>query len=260
MKSRLFFLSILGIALCGTTWAQQALNNDAITKMVKSGLSDDTIVSMIQSQPGAYTVTPDSMIALKQNGVSDKVLAAMAAKGATPAAGSAAPPPAASASPYEDMDIGVYFKRKGDWTEVPIEIVNWKTGGVMKSIASHGIVKEDVNGHLNGAGSKTAVNTPLEFLIKTQEGVEATEYQLVRLHVNSDNREFRTKTGGVFHSSGGETRDNVEFQQQKIAKHIYQITLPATLPAGEYAFIAPGLTNSSASGSTGKAYTFHFVE
>jgi hypothetical protein len=256
MKSKL--LSFAFLVAWGAAWAQQALDNDSITKMVKSGLSDDTIVSMIQSQPGAYTVTPDSMIALKQSGVSDKVLAAMAGKGATPAP---APAPApAAVSPYEDMDIGVFYKQKGAWTEVPIEIVNWKTGGAMKNIASHGIVKQDVNGHLKGADSQTKINTPMEFLIKTPDGVEATEYQLVRLHVNSDNREFRTKTGGVFHSSGGESKDDVEFQQQKIAKHIYQVTLPASMTPGEYAFIAPGLTNSSASSSTGKAYTFHFVE
>jgi len=199
------------------------------------------------------------MIALKQDGVSDAVLSAMAAKSAAPAP-APTPAAAAAASAYDDMDIGVYCKVKGNWTPVPIEIVNWKTGGVMKSIASHGIVKEDVNGHLKGTDSPTKINTPMEFLIKTQDGVEATEYQLVRLHVNSDNREFRTRTGGVFHSSGGETRDNVDFQEQRIAKHIYGVTLPTTITLGEYAFIAPGLTNSSASGSTGKAYTFHFVE
>jgi hypothetical protein len=261
MKSKFLSYALL-LAVASTSWAQQALNNDSIVKMVKSGLADGVIVSMIQSQPGTYTINPDTMIALKQSGVSDAVLSAMAAKGAAPAAPAAGPATtaAAAASPYDDMDIGVYMKKKGDWLPVPIELVNWKTGGVLKSIASHGIVKEDVNGHLNGADSKTAVNTPLEFLIKTQDGVEATEYQLVHLHVNSNNREFRTKTGGVFHSSGGETRDNVEFQQERIAKHIYQITLPTTMTPGEYAFIAPGLTNSSASGSTGKAYTFHFVE
>jgi hypothetical protein len=248
------------MALGVAGWAQQALNNDSIVKMVKSGLADTVIVSMIQSQPGAYTINPDTMISLKQSGVSDAVLSAMASKGATPAAAPAPTAAAPAASPYDDMDIGVYYKKKGDWVQVPIEIVNWKTGGVMKSIASHGIVKEDVNGHLKGTDSQTKVNTPMEFLIKTQDGVEATEYQLVHLHVNSDNREFRTKTGGVFHSSGGETRDNVEFQEQRVAKHIYQVTLPATMTPGEYAFIAPGLTNSSASGSTGKAYTFHFVE
>ena len=71
---------------------------------------------------------------------------------------------------------------------------------------------------------------------------------------------FRTMTGGVFHRSGGSSRDAVDFVQTRIAKHIYKIRLAANLPRGEYAFLAPGLTNSSASGSTGKAYTFRLVE
>ncbi len=82
----------------------------------------------------------------------------------------------------------------------------------------------------------------------------------MRLHTQSHSREFRTMTGGVFHESGGATRDNVDFQQQKTAKRCYLVSLPAEAKPGEYGFIAPGLTNSSASGSTGKIYTFHFVE
>jgi hypothetical protein len=104
------------------------------------------------------------------------------------------------------------------------------------------------------------VTTPLQFLIKTQDGQEATDFQLVRLHKKSDAREFRTMTGGVFHASGGATRDAVSFEQKRIAKHTYEITLPATLPPGEYAFLAPGLTQSTTSGSTGRAYTFHVIE
>lgn len=46
-----------------------------------------------------------------------------------------------------------------------------------------------------------------------------------------------------------------------MAKHVYTVTIKDKLePGSEYAFLAPGLTNSTASGSTGKAYTFHFLE
>jgi hypothetical protein len=67
-------------------------------------------------------------------------------------------------------------------------------------------------------------------------------------------------TGGVFHSSGGATRDRIAFEQIKIAKRTYRLALPGSLDPGEYAFLAPGLTNSTVSGSTGKAYTFRIVE
>jgi hypothetical protein len=253
-------LLLLSIAL-GTTCvlAQEPLTNASIEKMAKAGLGDDVIVSMIQSQPGHYELTPDTLISLKKDGISEKVLAAMAAKNAAPAVAPAAA--AGTKDPYEDLDIGVYYKLKDVWTLIPSEAVNWKTGGALKSFATQGIVKGDVNGHLNGKQSATQLRTPLEILIKAPEGSEATDYQLVHMHVNSDNREFRTKTGGVFHASGGATKDAVQFQQTRIAKHVYTVTLPDKLASGgEYGFLAPGLTNSTASGSTGKAYTFHFLE
>jgi len=234
--------------------AQEALNNDSVVKMTKAGLGEDVIVSMIQNQPGHYDVKPDTLVTLKAAGVSEKVLAAMAANSAARAE--------PKADPYDDLDVGVYYKVKDVWTIVPSEPVNWKTGGVLKTFATQGIVKGDVNGRLSGPTSSTKMRSPLEFLIKAPEGVEGTDFQLVHMHAKSDAREFRTVTGGVFHASGGSTRDAVKFEQNKIAKRTYKVTFPDSekLTTGEYAFLAPGITSSTASGSTGKAYTFHFLE
>jgi hypothetical protein len=257
---RRFLAAFLLIAFYAIAFAQQSLSNDSVIKMVKAGLDENTIATMIQSQPGQYDLSADALVALKQDGVSDKLLGAMAAKNAEPSSPSSAPPATAAVNPYEDLDVGVYHDVKGTWTLVATEQVNWKTGGVLKSLATDGIVKGDVNGRLKGAESTTKLNTPLEFLIKTPDGVEATDFQLVHMHQKNDAREFRTVTGGVFHASGGSARDSVAFEQSRIAKHTYKITLPTDLQPGEYAFLAPGLTGSSASGSTGKAYTFHLVE
>jgi len=256
---RSHFLAIVVLVLCPLMLAQQALDNAAVVKMSKSGLGEDLIVSMIQNQPGKYELTPDTLVALKADGVSEKILAAMAAKNsasATTAAETKTP------DPYADMEVGVYCKLKDVWAPIPSEAVNWKSGGLMKSIATQGIIKEDVNGRLNGPKSTTDLRSPLEFIIKTPDGVEGTDFQLVKMHTHSDSREFRTMTGGVFHSSGGSSRDSVKFEQTRIAKHTYKITFSDTekLLTGEYGFLAPGITGSTASGSTGKAYTFHFLE
>ena len=101
----------------------------------------------------------------------------------------------------------MYAKRKGEWIEVLPEVVNWKTGGVVKNVASVGIVKGDKNGHVNGATSRNRLASPIEFLIVVPEGIAITEYQLLRLHEHAGGREFRAVTGGVFHVSGGATRD-----------------------------------------------------
>lgn len=74
--------------------AQETLTNESIVKMAKAGLGEGLIVSMVQGQPGQYSLSPDDLIKLKQAGVSDKVVAAMIAKGS-----SGASAPATSAAP-----------------------------------------------------------------------------------------------------------------------------------------------------------------
>ena len=44
------FVAIFTLLFCFAAAAQQVLNNDAIIKLVKAGLSDDLIVTTINSQ------------------------------------------------------------------------------------------------------------------------------------------------------------------------------------------------------------------
>jgi hypothetical protein len=81
--------------------ASQALNNDAVIKLAKAGLSDDLIVSTIANSPGVYDISADGMIALKSAGVSDRVVSAIVLKANTAAqpAQSSIPPLAPMPSP-----------------------------------------------------------------------------------------------------------------------------------------------------------------
>ena len=56
-------LTFLLVGATCTTWAQQSLSNDAIIKMHASGLSDEIVVSTINSQPGIYSTSVDGSIA-----------------------------------------------------------------------------------------------------------------------------------------------------------------------------------------------------
>jgi hypothetical protein len=80
--------------------AQQTMNNDAIIKLAKAGLSDDLIISTINIQPGTYDTSTDGLIALKKAGVPDKVVGAILTKSfaSTPAAAQQ-PPSVKSESP-----------------------------------------------------------------------------------------------------------------------------------------------------------------
>ena len=251
------------LALAILAGAQDILTNESIVKMVKSGLGENLIVSMVQNQPGKYSLNADELIRLKQAGVSDKILTAMVAKGSGGAPPSTPATSAAAATTDADIpqsaDVGAYYKKGGNWLEMMPEVVNWKTGGVMKHMATAGVVKGDVNGHIQGQHSKNTAATPLELFIMAPEGVSITEYQLIRLRSNSDYREFRTVTGGVMHTSGGATRDVTPFEGKSVGKRMWKVLLPS-LPAGEYGFLPPGAFGAASSASIGKMYTFTLIE
>jgi hypothetical protein len=258
MKRALIQLFVLLPLFCVVAVCQ-ALDNDAIVKMVNAGLGTDVIVTMVQTQPGIYKLGVDETIALKTAGVPDKVIAAMAAKATAPAA--VMPQPGqSSADSVSAREIGVYYKKDGEWKDLLPEVVNWKTGGVLKNIGTLGVVKGDINGNIHGAASRTKLASPVEIQIYAPEGVAVTEYQLIKLHENKDNREFRTVTGGVMHVSGGSTRDLIPFEAKKIANRTFGVSL-TNLKPGEYGILPPGLNSSSSAGAQlGKMYTFSIVE
>jgi hypothetical protein len=171
---------------------------------------------------------------------------------------SASPAPVPPAS--VPTDAGVYSKTASEWTEVEPEIVNWKTGGVLKTLATAGIVKSDANAHVRGARSPNRASAGCEFVVVAPEGVSVTEYQLLRLHQHSDSREFRAITGGIIHASGGSDRDVLDFNHRKIASRTYLVTLPASMPDGEYGFLPPGAGGSRAATAIGKIYSFRIAD
>jgi hypothetical protein len=252
-------ITFFALLLAAVGFAQTALTNDAVIRMVKAGLGEDLVISTIKSQPASFTTGPDDLIALKGAGVSDKVIAAMIDRAT---AATAAPAAIATNVPGAGLvsEVGLYYKKGDVWNDLPPEVVDFKTGGVLKSIGTMGIVKGDVNGRINGGHSRTALKTPVDILVYTPEGVAVTEYQFLLLHDAKDGREFRTVTGGVMHVSGGATRDLVPFESKKLAPRTYEIILP-NLGAGEYGFLSPaGSDSTGSSGRIGKIYSFRVIE
>jgi hypothetical protein len=234
-----------------------------VIKLSKAGLGDNLIIQQLRKKNQRFDLSTDQLLQLKAASVSDAVIQVMIdpAPRPSPVPVSIAPPaetPAKVASAVGPQEIGVYAKIKGAWSEVLPEVVNWKSGGVMKNVATVGIVKEDLNGHVNGATSRNRLTNPVEFLIVVPDGIAITEYQLLRLHEHGSNREFRTVTGGVFHVSGGATRDLMPFDGTRVSARTYTVTLPG-LATGEYGFLPPSPATANAA-SSGKIYSFRIIE
>jgi hypothetical protein len=235
------------------------IGNDTILRMAKAGLDDTIILQTINLQPGHYDTTPDDLIALKAAGVSQQVIAAMQAHGTgldirvhrTPT-GEITP------QSFGIDDPGVYYEDKqGEWIPLKIERLTIKSGGTVKSLLTHGIVSRDMNGHIDGAKSPLVLPTGVEILIYAPVGTEATEYDFLRFREHSDSREFRTLTGGVFHSESGADRDEIEFHPKKIAPQMYTFTVPIDIEKGEYGVLPPA---SAGMQGTGKIFTFSIPE
>lgn len=254
-------LAVLFLVFSSLLSAQQLLNNEGVIKMVKAGLSEEVVAAAVSSSPGTYDTSADALVALKSAGVSDKVVAAIVsrASGAT-----TAPAPAAgngSGLPKGIDEVGVYYKDKsGEWIALMPEVVNFKTGGAMKKFMTNGIVKGDVNGHIEGKRAKVQMALPVVLAVYVPEGTAITEYQMLKLHENSDSREFRSVTGGVIHESGGAKRDLVQFEPQKIAPRLYQITVNQGSGKGEYGLLPPGSYGSHNMASAGKIYSISIIE
>jgi hypothetical protein len=234
--------------------AQQALDNQSVTKLVKAGLSEDLIVTTINSSPGTYDTSANGLIALKKAGASDKVIAAIVIKasGAT----AAAPAPASSAGsatpttsvvlaqgalPDGVDTIGVYYldNTGSHWQEVPAEVVNFKSEGALKHYASAGLLKGEMTGLVGGNRSPLTLKLPSKFVLYVPEGRAPGEYQLIRLHENADSREFRAANGGIVHDSGGALRDVMDYTPKKIAPRVYLIEMSEDYDKGEYGFLPP---------------------
>lgn len=275
MRKGLVALLFLGITSLLT--AQQALNNDSIIKMVKAGLTDDAIVATINANPGAYDASPDGLIALKQAGVSNKIIDAIVAKSSSSAPTAPAPDASAPAPPEPPAtpqfaplppgvdNIGAYYKDSGsNWQPLPAEVVIFQSGGLVKHVASAGLVKEDLNGLVGGMRSRLVVSTPVTFILHVADGRTASDYELLHLHVVSNNRQFQSVAGGLIHDSSTSLRDEIDFSSKQIGPSAYEIVLNNGLGDGEFGFLAPQGTGADPASpktpaSSGQIFTFAIV-
>jgi hypothetical protein len=237
------------------------IDNGTILRMSKAGLDDTVIIQTIQTQPGRYDTNPDDLISLKKAGVSEQVIAAMQARSAGLAFhANAKVNPAPLAAGVDE--IGVYYQdtKTGEWLPLKTERVQFKSGGWAKSTFTHDIVKQDLNGFLDGTQSPLSLPTGVNILIYAPAGTQAEEYDLVRFREKSKGREFRVKTGGVFHSETGSQRDEIEFTPHKIAGQMYEFTIPVDIEKGEYGVLPPGSSNVPGISNAGKMFTFSIRE
>ena len=242
-------------SFCMGQQLNQRMTNQDVVDMVAIGLSDDVIIDKIHAVPSTqFDTNVKELRTLKEGRVSDLVIRAMITPHPAVTVGNNSAVNSHAEKGRLPEEVGVYFMRNGQLTQLEPEIVGWQTGGVLKQYATLGFDRQHINGKIMKARSSEQLSSPIEFFIKTPEGTSATEYQLLRLYEKGNRREFRALTGGVYHASGGAERTAVSFTPEKVSGRIWRIRLNG-LERGEYGFLPPGVSASSIAAS-GKIYAF----
>jgi len=270
------FLAVVFLAFCSLLVAQQTLNNDAVVKLVKAGLSDDLIVSTINAQPGTYDTSTDGLIALKTAGVSDKVVSAIVAKASAPPPAPVQPAESATAAvgtnpddPAAAHEAGIYVYTEGapagsKMTMLEPSIYSQgKTGGVFASAMTYGIAKIKMKAIIRGAHSNARIveAQPTFYFYFEKEGAGLSnsslsfggtstpnEYTLLKFDVKGDTRETVIAKANAFGaSSGTDDKASVGFTYTKVRPGVYKVVLSAPLQPGEYGFMSAAAATTSIS-------------
>jgi hypothetical protein len=244
--------------------AQEPMNNEGIVRLVKSGMTEDLILNVIQQQPGSYVFGAADLVALKDASVSEKIIAAMLAKGkGEPATGMGAP---AGARPDSARTVstagqrssisgpGLFYKKGNEYFELLTEDVEWKTSGAMKNIVSAGIVKKELNGSIPGASSRNFLTNPMEIVLSPPPGTTVNSYILLPMKPNKGRREFNV---GPVNQKSGVAKGAIPFGVEKVGENMLRMVLQTPLAPGEYGILTATPADSSNEGS--KMYTFRIL-
>lgn len=264
MRKGLF--AFLLAVICPLLLAQQAMNNDAVIKLVKAGLSDDLIVTTINASPGNYDTSANGLIALKSAGASDKVISAVlmrASGAAAPSAPTSTPTVATNPDdPATPHDAGIYAYNESAPAGSkmlllePNVYTQGKTGGVFASAMTYGIAKIKMKAVLRGAHANARISTaqPLFYFYFEEKSAGLSnassifggtstpnEYTLLKFDVKSSTRETIIAKANAFGASGGtDDKAVIPFTYTRLRPGVYKVALNAPLEPGEYGFISSG--------------------
>lgn len=259
-------LLAVALAACVTTTAiaatAETLNNDTVLSLMGAGLGQETIIAKIRNSPGDYDLSTAKLIALKNAGVSDAIIAAML--------DSSTKTQAQAAAAYQNDSIdaklphasGVYVV--ADWLS-PAKMVRLdsttanqaRTSGLFGAALTGGIASLKIKTAVPNATSKIKVrsarpnfyfymdqanaNGGIGALYFSSLGASVTspsEFSIVRFSVKKGLREVTTGKA----SFGGQKfglvdKDKIVFTTSDVSSGVFKVSLSADIPKGEYGFV-----------------------
>jgi hypothetical protein len=225
---------------------QKRFTNQDIIDMAKLGLSEDVIIAKIRAATASNpeSVRLDTSIEalknLKAVNVPDSVIKVIINPAPPPAAVIAGAIPMTMDPNLPPPEVGVYWKNGGKFILVEGRAVsNTKAGGKAGSFFTNGLRNQHWDATIEGPISKNLVRDhhPTFYLYVT-EGMDSSDYVLLRLNKKSDHREFQIGSfGGITGGKSGIKQDKeVGISSEHVGIRMYKLTVESDLKAGEYGF------------------------
>lgn len=237
VRSTVLLMS-LAVIICAAAAGGKPLSNADVTKMVKAGISDDTIVQMIHNGPADLDTSVEAVITLKSQGASKAVLdAVVASKEPRPSSNQADNPGlAAQVGNFESID-DVFLVEGSKRTRLS------KAGG--KAIGGQMGMFRSVT-WLVFPGRRAEIRTTSDvptFDVALPEGMLASEViRLAKPDVDGESRRIEQYVQGLFVTAKTLDKRYLPVSIEKSGNTAggrlvkYRVKPLAPLPAGEYLF------------------------
>jgi hypothetical protein len=280
MKQRFLFSSLLVAMLClgfySSVQAQgEVMTNDEVISLAKAGLSPSIIIGKIRTSQSNFDLSTDSLIKLKQAGVSDDIVAAML-EAKSGRSTSAAAGPSMSGDPNDPMSkhsFGIYLYEEKDGVRTMTQLQpnvsaqNRTGGGFTAAVTPFGLGKVKTKANLPGRTAALQITTtsPVFYFyldtasggLNTSSGVPSTpnEFSLVRFNQRSDNREVTIAKTNSWGGKGGLSDEYVvPLRAEDLGNGIFRVSAAAELRKGEYGFYLLNSGNSNVNAGIGAKF------
>ena len=234
-----FCCFFMGLSAVGS--GQHALGNEDVAKMVKAGLSRQTIISTIKANPASFSLTQEAVNELKNAGVSEDIIAAMFVVSSTSSK--------AEIDSNLPKEIGIFLQRDDQFAQIDGRTITKYRGGFLKSLATVGFAASKTKAEIPGRNAPTRLKTSSPvFYIHLDRRQDIYAFSLVELDQKEKARQIEvastSNTSGVTYGVPDKYRREIVLE--KVALGYYKVSPKEELEPGEYGFfLFPGGANTA---------------
>jgi hypothetical protein len=215
---------------------QVPLTNDDVVKMFGAGLTEGTVVQVIQKVSSNFDISPDALIKLKQQGVTAKIIEAMVAARTTP-----------NSSKLTETVVtgrGVFAQDGTEWKRIEeVSSIEVRNVGNISSAVTMGIKEVRVICVFRGEKAELQLENRRPVFRLAGLGASARDVYIVAMRLNPDRRDLEMGRSGLIKklSYGFRKRDVRDVHVKRLGDDLLEVTPKQDLEAGEYILFLGGV-------------------